>query len=226
MCSEHRGFFRRRPDRACPSACQRIHEHPTRALACVSARARRNAPFFHPRQYPTTGDPNAYNQLDKTTQPAELLRQRACEARHHVALDLISVVVVAVLSIAVNIVLAVFIGVAIAIALFVLRMSRSVIRRSYRCGVIHSRRARMASQRIFLEQAGDAILVMELQGALFFGTGEKILSEADCFVLTMSNFTALTEKNPSVAVRILAAIGRELSARLRTANRTIHQLET
>jgi hypothetical protein len=84
----------------------------------------------------------------------------------------------------------------------------------------------MASQRIFLEQAGDAILVMELQGALFFGTGEKILSEADCFVLTTSNFTALTEKNPSVAVRILAAIGRELSARLRTANRTIHQLET
>jgi CRP-like cAMP-binding protein len=47
-----------------------------------------------------------------------------------------------------------------------------------------------------------------------------------CFVLTMSNFTALTERNPSVAVRILAAIGRELSARLRTANRTIHQLET
>ena len=58
-------------------------------------------------------------------------------------------------------------------------MSRSAIRRSYRCGVIHSRRARMASQRIFLEHAGDAILVMELQGALFFGTGEKILSEVD-----------------------------------------------
>ena len=30
----------------------------------------------------------------------------------------------------------------------------------------------------------------------------------------------------AVAVRILATIGRELSARLRTANRTIHQLET
>jgi sulfate permease, SulP family len=346
------------------------------------------------------------------------LRKGPISSRYHVALDLIIVVVVAVLSIVLNIVLAVFIGVAIAIALFVLRMSRSVIRRSYRCGVIHSRRARMASQRIFLEQAGDAILVMELQGALFFGTGEKILSEADvalrqetscvildlrrlteidstgasallelktnlaqrkkrlllavgdqtamerlenfgvlspngetsvfpdidraiecaenslldaqpqlhrdeiplaevglltnfnsldlaaieshlqrasyqlgdvifregdpggevfiltkgtasaflqspdgtirlatfapgtvfgelaildggqrsatvvadedlvCFVLTMSNFTALTERNPSVAVRILAAIGRELSARLRTANRTIHQLET
>jgi len=47
-----------------------------------------------------------------------------------------------------------------------------------------------------------------------------------CFVLTHSNFTALAEQRPSVAMRILAAIGRELSGRLRTANRTIHQLET
>ena len=47
-----------------------------------------------------------------------------------------------------------------------------------------------------------------------------------CFVLTMSKFSALMENHPSVAMRILAAIGRELSRRLRTANRTIHQLET
>ena len=47
-----------------------------------------------------------------------------------------------------------------------------------------------------------------------------------CFVLTHSNFTALAEQRPSIAMRILAAIGRELSGRLRTANRTIHQLET
>ena len=47
-----------------------------------------------------------------------------------------------------------------------------------------------------------------------------------CLVLTMSKYTALMERHPSVAMRILAAIGRELSGRLRTANRTIHQLET
>jgi hypothetical protein len=45
-------------------------------------------------------------------------------------------------------------------------------------------------------------------------------------VLTAANFEALTEKHPDVAGRVLAAIGRELSGRLRTANRTIHQLET
>jgi SulP family sulfate permease len=40
-----------------------------------------------------------------------------------------------------------------------------------------------------------------------------------CFVLTAPNFAILTEKHPDVAGRVLAAIGRELSGRLRTANR-------
>jgi hypothetical protein len=44
--------------------------------------------------------------------------------------------------------------------------------------------------------------------------------------LTTSNFAALSAKSPSIAIRLLAAIARELSGRLRTANRTIHQLDT
>ncbi len=47
-----------------------------------------------------------------------------------------------------------------------------------------------------------------------------------CYALTTSDFTAMAAKFPIVAIRLLAAIGRELSGRLRTANRTIHQLET
>jgi sulfate permease, SulP family len=144
------------------------------------------------------------------------LRKGPISSRHHVALDLIIVVVVAVLSIVVNIVLAVFIGVAIAVGLFVLRMSRSVIRRSYRCGVIHSRRARMASQRIFLEQAGDAILVIELQGALFFGTGEKILSEADvalrqetsCVILDLRRLTEIDSTGASALLELKTNLGQ------------------
>jgi hypothetical protein len=44
--------------------------------------------------------------------------------------------------------------------------------------------------------------------------------------LTNADFAALAEKAPGAAIRFMAAIGRELSGRLRTANRTIHQLET
>jgi sulfate permease, SulP family len=84
------------------------------------------------------------------------------------------VIGVAVLSIALNIVDAVFIGLAIAVVLFVFHMSRSVVRRSYRGDAVHSRKSRTAPERQFLEGAGSAILVMELQGALFFGTGETV----------------------------------------------------
>ena len=52
--------------------------------------------------------------------------------RRHLILDLLVVVLVAVLAFSLNIVDAVFIGIAIAVMLFVLRMSRSILRRSYR----------------------------------------------------------------------------------------------
>jgi len=43
--------------------------------------------------------------------------------------------------------------------------------------------------------------------------------------LSTADYAALAEKSPAAAIRFLTAIGRELSGRLRTANRTIHQLE-
>jgi MFS superfamily sulfate permease-like transporter len=97
--------------------------------------------------------------------------------RRFLIIDLLVVVVVAVLSIAVNIVLAVFLGTVIAVMLFVVRMSRSIVRRSYRCQTISSRRSREARETHALERHGGSILVMELQGALFFGTGEGLIDE-------------------------------------------------
>lgn len=95
------------------------------------------------------------------------------------ALDLLVVLVVAALSVLVNIVLAVFIGIAIAILLFVVRMSRGIVRRSYRCDAVHSRKSRGPRAREFLDRAGCEILVMELQSALFFGSGETLAKEID-----------------------------------------------
>ena len=92
-------------------------------------------------------------------------------------LDLAVVVLVAVLSVFLNIVLAVFLGVALAVVLFVVNMSRSTVRRIYRCDAVHSRRSRPADRMKLLETRGSTILVIELQGALFFGTGETLLRE-------------------------------------------------
>jgi SulP family sulfate permease len=47
-----------------------------------------------------------------------------------------------------------------------------------------------------------------------------------CYVLSEKKFAALTENASTVAIKLLAGLGRELSGRLRRANRTIHQLES
>jgi sulfate permease, SulP family len=128
--------------------------------------------------------------------------------RFNTALDLAVVVVVAVLSIALNIVPAVFIGVAIAIALFAFRMSAA----------IHSRKSRTDPERAFLERGGDAILVMELQGALFFGTGEKMLSdiaaalrrETSCIILDLRRLTEIDSTGASAVVELKSELaGRQ-----------------
>jgi SulP family sulfate permease len=142
------------------------------------------------------------------------LRRARGAYRFNAALDLAVVVVVAVLSIAINIVLAVFIGVAIAVALFVFRMSRSIVRRSYRCSTIHSRTSRPVPDRAFLERSGDAILVMELQGALFFGTGEKMLSEVEtalrretsCVILDLRRLTEVDSTGANVLLELKATL--------------------
>ncbi len=78
------------------------------------------------------------------------------------------------LSIAVNVVLAVFIGIVLAVFLFVVRMSRSNIRKLYRCDNVRSRRYRDPSELEVLHAQGASVLVVELQGALFFGSAERL----------------------------------------------------
>ena len=99
--------------------------------------------------------------------------------RQFLLIDLLVVVLVAVLSITVNIVLAVFLGTVTAVMLFVVRMSRSIIRRSYRCNAVSSRKSRGIRETEALERHAGSILVMELQGALFFGTGERLIDEIE-----------------------------------------------
>ena len=66
-----------------------------------------------------------------------------------------------------------------------------------------------------------AILDQKPRSASVFADSELV-----CYALTKAAYAALAEKAPSAANRLIAAIGRELSGRLRSANSTIHQLET
>ena len=50
-------------------------------------------------------------------------------------------------------------------------------------------------------------------------------TDLTCHVMSHANFRRLSEEHPAIAIKIMTNLGRELSSRLRRANRTIYQLE-
>ena len=46
-----------------------------------------------------------------------------------------------------------------------------------------------------------------------------------CYVLSADDFNSIKQSHPSVAITLLTNLGRELSSRLRRANRIIYQLD-
>jgi SulP family sulfate permease len=145
------------------------------------------------------------------------LARRAAKgaASRNMLLDLVVIALVAVLSLAVDIVLAVLLGIAIAALLFVVRMSRSVIRRQYRCNAMRSRKQRPREDIEALARSGAQILAIELQGALFFGSADRLageiaaqIREPTCTVIL--DLRRITEID-STGARILLEINGELN---------------
>jgi SulP family sulfate permease len=109
-----------------------------------------------------------------TLQIVGKLFARDFSGAQNVLLDLLIIVIVAVVAIALDIVVAVVIGMAVTILLFLFRMSKSVIRSAYRCDTVRSRKARDPALMEVLSEHGARILVVELEGAVFFGTAESL----------------------------------------------------
>jgi sulfate permease, SulP family len=152
-----------------------------------------------------------------TKQFAGRLIKPGTPQRGAIALDLGVSVFVSLLSIAINVVLAVFIGIVLAVLLFAVRMSKSNIRRLYRCDAVRSRRYRDPAELELLRVAGASVLVVELQGALFFGTADRLAQIVD--TETAKDTTAVllelrrVTEIDSTGARILGDIDAALSAR-------------
>jgi sulfate permease, SulP family len=152
-----------------------------------------------------------------TRQLAQRLVSPGTPQRGAIALDLGVCLFVSLLSIAVNVVLAVFIGLVLAVLLFVVRMSRSNIRKLYRCDNVRSRRYRDPAELEVLHAQGASVLVIELQGALFFGSAERLAQIVDretthgiaAVLLEMRRITEID----STGARILSDIDAALAAR-------------
>jgi SulP family sulfate permease len=136
--------------------------------------------------------------------------------RGAIALDLGICLFVSLMSIAINVVLAVFIGLLLAVFLFVLRMSRSNIRKTYRCDVVRSRRFRSRAELEILHRQGGSVLAIELQGPLFFGTADRLAQFVDAETAgtkaLLLDLRRVTEID-STGARILGDIDAALRAR-------------
>lgn len=94
-------------------------------------------------------------------------------------LDVLVVGLVVTVAIAANLLTAVGIGLAVAILSFLFRMSRSAVRRAFRGDHVRSHRTRDPRVMELLHARGRHILVVELEGPLFFGTAEDLADRVE-----------------------------------------------
>ena len=104
----------------------------------------------------------------------QLLRHRAT------FFDFTVMAAVVVVALAYNLIAAAGVGIALALALFIRDLIRgSVIRRKLHGDQVSSRKHRLTAEKALLVQHGRQTVVCELQGSLFFGTTDQLLTELD-----------------------------------------------
>ncbi|HUP97423.1 MAG TPA: SulP family inorganic anion transporter [Usitatibacter sp.] len=135
-----------------------------------------------------------------------------------IALDLFVIGIVASVALAGEIVAAVLIGVTVAVVVFTLRMSRGIIRREQYGDVAQSRRAREAGDSALLAQGGRAILAIELEGPLFFGSAEALHNRLDAAIAEGVRYVALDVSRVTELDSTGARIMLQAEERLRSAN--------
>ena len=94
-----------------------------------------------------------------------------------ILIDFLITVCVTLITIFANLIVAVFIGMAIASALFVYKTGRSMVKGLYFGNHLHSRCMRDSQQIEILERKGNQIVVLALQGPLFFGSTENLAEQ-------------------------------------------------
>ncbi len=123
----------------------------------------------------------------------KIIRGRA-DNRDGVIADLSIVAIVAIMAIVANIGLAVLMGFVVTIAIFLFRISKSVIRREYCGDTIHSRKTRDPVQTAALAKHGGQIAVLEVEGPVFFGTSDALNARLDALASGDATYVILDVK--------------------------------
>ncbi|MFH1154032.1 MAG: SLC26A/SulP transporter family protein [Pseudomonadota bacterium] len=118
-------------------------------------------------------------------------------------------VMVTVITIRFNLIVAVGAGIALASAMFIAKMSNSIIRRQYDGLTRRSRIMRTLEHTELLESQGKLIMVLELHGPLFFGSAdnlsrtiEKLMENARYCILDMKRVNDIDMTGLTILIRI------------------------
>ncbi len=99
-----------------------------------------------------------------------------------VASDLLIVVVVVAVTLATDLGTAVGVGMLVALVSFGLQMAHSPIRRCYRATALLPRIHGDLERRLFIERRGREIAIVEMEGALFFGSTAELRDRFDALI--------------------------------------------
>ncbi|TDQ80671.1 MFS superfamily sulfate permease-like transporter [Dongia mobilis] len=144
-------------------------------------------------------------------------RPRRIAAQADAAIDLGIIVAVIGVAVLFDLVMAVGAGVALSVAIFVLRMSRSVVRNATRGPRAREQKFLSEARREILSQHGDRIAVLTLEGALFFGTIDNLERRIEALVGDGVRYLVLDMKRVTyvdlTAARVLGNVQKGLGAR-------------
>lgn len=132
------------------------------------------------------------------------------EYRRVLAGDVVVTLVVVITALLFDLIIAVGVGVVLAILLFVLGMGRDPVRRAYFGSKIHSKVQRPIQQMEWLQHEGKRIAVIEVHGALFFGSSARLHARArilldqgvEYLIIDFRNLTTIDSNGTSLLRRL------------------------
>ncbi len=142
---------------------------------------------------------------------ARLVQNKSPRTRRRYVMDLVVVVAVMGITAMTTVVIGVISGCALAALIFVINMSRPVVRRQFLGHEIFSKRTRSSDDIAILQKSGHRRAVLQLEGVLFFGNAEDLarmvkdlFEAADVVVLDMHAVTDIDVSGSTILGSLVA----------------------
>ena len=149
-----------------------------------------------------------------------LATDRQARSRSHVT-NTALVFVVSLLALVFNLAIAVVFGIALAMLLFLIGQGRSIVRRTHSGSSLQSLKQRNAVSARYLAEQGYRLAVLELEGALFFGSADLLADRITDISSLGSDFIILDMKRVTEIDSTGARVLRQMYTRLTREGKTL-----